>query len=61
MNIYVKITQEYTVLMLKSIDFSHSINEYIGEILGENIFYYYGTPINGNETTEVWYNEINIL
>ena len=53
-----KIAQEYADLMSKSGDFSHSNNEYRGEILGENIFYCYGTPINGNEMTDDWYNEI---
>ena len=52
------IAQEYAESMSQSGNFSHSGNEFRGEILGENIFYCYGTPINGFEMTDDWYSEI---
>jgi len=52
------IAQEYAELISQSGNFTHSKNEFRGEILGENIFYCYGTPINGFEMTDDWYNEI---
>ncbi len=53
-----KIAENYAKELAKKNSFQHSKNQYKGSQLGENLFMCQGYPINGNDMSQSWYNEI---
>ena len=53
-----KIAQDYANHIAKINQMVHSENKYKGEILGENIYWCSGRPIEGAAMTTEWYDEI---
>ena len=53
-----KIAQQYAEHLASIDTMAHSTNHLNGERLGENLYWYCGTQIDGAEMTTSWYDEI---